>query len=398
MTALLSRDPATELCASSTARPRRLMVSAGLAALITGTMVLCPVALANSASATTATLVGYRSSAGTSGGNDNGSGSGGSDSGQSSGATTQSNANPATAQQSAGVVLINSVVTGGEALGTGIIEGSDGEIITNYHVVQGSTSIQVILPLTGQTYTAKVIGDDPTSDVAVLHINASGLTIAKVDTAVQQTATSVTAVGNAGGQNALTAATGTITAVGQTITASGDGGSSSSETLNGLYQTNADIIPGDSGGPLRDAQGDVIGIDTAASSTNGNSQKQTTAADIQGFAIPIVAALRIADQVEHGHASSTVRIGPGAFLGIELAGSTGPATIAGVVAGDPAAAAGLAAGDTITALGNTAINAAADLTNALSTYKPGQSVLLTWTAASGASQSAQVTLGSSPTN
>lgn len=359
-----------------------------------------PIALAHPASISAAALTNYQSSnravaGGTGyGGSTNGGSTNGS--GQSS-ALSQTNASAATAAQSSGVVLINSVVTGGKALGTGIVLSASGEIVTNYHVVQGSTSVQVIMPTTGKSYTATVTGDDPTGDVAVLHINASGLSVAKTDTTIEPTGAAVTAVGNAGGQNALTAATGTITATGQSITASGDGGSSSSETLNGLYQTNADIIPGDSGGPLRDGQGDVIGIDTAASSTNGSSQRQTTVADVRGFAIPIVTALRVADQIEQGRSSSTVRIGPSAFLGIELAPS-GQVTIAGVVAGDPAAAAGLTAGDTITALGNTTIFSAPDLTGALSNYKPGQSVSLSWTDTAGASQSATVTLAPSSTN
>ncbi|MEO6956960.1 MAG: trypsin-like peptidase domain-containing protein [Antricoccus sp.] len=399
---------------------RRLGVTAGVAAIVTATMVICPIALSQPASISAAAFANHqfsnradRSGAGhggtansgsTDGGSTNGSGGGGSTNGGSangsgqSSALAQTNSSAATAAQSVGVVLINSVVTGGEALGTGIVLSANGEIVTNYHVVQGSTSVQVIMPTTGKSYTATVTGDDPTGDVAVLHINASGLSVAKIDTTIEMTGTAVTAVGNAGGQNALTAATGTITATGQTITASGEGGSGSSETLNGLYQTNADIIPGDSGGPLRDGQGDVIGIDTAASSTNGSSQMQTTSADVQGFAIPIVTALRVADQIEQGRSSGPVRIGPPAFLGIELARSSGPVTIAGVVAGDPAAAAGLTAGDTITALGNTAITSATDLTNALASYQPGQNINLAWTDSAGASQAATVTLAPSPTN
>ncbi|WP_223692718.1 S1C family serine protease [Leifsonia poae] len=332
-------------------------------------------------------------------------------SGSASGAASGTSA---TAAQSAGIVTITSQMPyqGEEGAGTGMVLTSSGEILTNNHVVEDSTSLTVTVVSTGQSYSATVVGTDLTDDIAVLQLsNASGLTTAKIDTGnTVATGDGVTAVGNAGGTGSLTAATGTVAALDQTITTQSEA-TAVSETLNGLIETNADILAGDSGGPLYDANGGIIGIDTAASS--GGSQTA-------GFAIPINSALGIAQQIEAGAASSTVTIGYPAFLGVEVAatptgetgsgtasglgqlgGSTGTASIAGapiadVVSGGPAEAAGLVAGDTITAVDGAAITSASDLTAALKNDKPGQSVSITWTDSAGQSQTATVTLTQGP--
>ena len=147
----------------------------------------------------------------------------------------------------------------------------------------------------------------------------------------------------------------------------------------------------------------MIGIDTAAAQGGAT----------EGYAIPIQNALTIAGEITSGQASSTVTIGYPAFLGVEVAstdnstagygyGSSGSsasaagATISGVVSGGPAASAGLTAGDTITAVNGTAIDSAQALTTALAALHPGDSATIAWTDASGASQSAQVTLAQGP--
>jgi S1-C subfamily serine protease len=170
-----------------------------------------------------------------------------------------------------------------------------------------------------------------------------------------------------------------------------------------LIQTDADVVAGDSGGPLLDAEGEVVGIDTAASSG-------TSSSTIDGYAIPIDEALGVVQQIRSGTGTSTVQIGANAFLGVQVtgtastspgAGSSAPTTsgasVAGVVDGSPAAAAGLAAGDTITAVGSTAVGSATALSTALAADGVGDQVRITWTDTAGTSQHADVTLAASPT-
>jgi S1-C subfamily serine protease len=126
----------------------------------------------------------------------------------------------------------------------------------------------------------------------------------------------VVAMGNAEGQGAITTKPGHVTALNQSITASDEGSSTASETLTGMIQTNADIVPGDSGGPLASSAG-VIGMDTAGN--DANDQDAST-----GFAIPINTALSVARQIAGGHASSAITIGYPPFVGIFIgSGSSG---------------------------------------------------------------------------
>jgi S1-C subfamily serine protease len=335
-----------------------------------------------------------------------GSGSGGTGSGT-SGSTSTSTATdavPASTAQTAGVVTVTSDLTyeGATSAGTGVILTSDGMILTNNHVVEGSTSITVTVESTGQAYTARVVGTDKTNDIAVLQLeNASGLTPATLDTDGVAVGDAVTAVGNAKGTGNLVAAAGTVEALDQSITTQAETGITG-EKLTGLIQVDADIVAGDSGGPLVDAAGKVVGIDTAASSGT---------ADITGFAIPISKALDIVATIEAGADTSTVAIGYPAFLGVSLpsgttagtasgavsgASTASGAVIAGVIEGTPAAAAGLVAGDVVTAVDGTAVTSGDALSADLAQREPGESVTLTWTTAAGTSQSATVTLVEGP--
>ena len=318
------------------------------------------------------------------------------------------------------------------AAGTGIVLTSNGEILTNNHVIDGATSIKVTDVGNGRTYTAKVVGYDASQDVAVIQLqNASGLTVASLgDSSTVQTGDSVTALGNAGGKGGTpSVASGTVTALNQSITAS-DEGSGNSEQLTGLIETNADIQPGDSGGSLVNAYGQVIGMDTAASSgTQFQSQSQSSQTAEQAYAIPINEALTIAKQIDGGTASALIHIGGTAFLGIEsqpasqgsgdgsggsgfggsgfggsgfggFGGSQGNSTsgvaIAGTLSGSPAANAGLTEGDTITAVGGQSVSTAEDIAHALVKYHPGDSISITWVDQSGQSQTTNVTLASGP--
>ncbi len=299
----------------------------------------------------------------------------------------------------------------GEAAGTGIVLTSSGEVLTNNHVVNGATSIKVTDIGNGRTYTATVVGYDVSSDIAVIKLkDASGLETATLgnsnDAAVGQ---SVVAIGNAGGVGGTpSAATGTVTALGQDITAS-DESSGSEEQLAGLIETDADVQPGDSGGPLVNMSGQIVGIDTAGSSTfqfqSGSSQNPDSSAS-DGFAIPINEAVSIAQGIESGKSSSSVHIGTTAFLGVEVASTTGAygsqsgvsgAAVAGVVSGSPAAAVGLSMGDTITSVAGHTVSSSTSLRNVLDGFHPGQKVSITWEDASGASHTATADLASGPT-
>jgi Trypsin-like serine proteases, typically periplasmic, contain C-terminal PDZ domain len=370
-----------------------------------------------------------------------------------SGAVDQTPSDTATSTQSRGIVDIDTVLAyqGAEAAGTGMVLTSDGEVLTNNHVVEGATLITVTVVATGRTYSASVVGTDAADDVAVLKLSgASGLATASIDAnnAVNR-GDRVIAVGNAGGTGRLVSASGTVIATNQTITTQAEE-SVASETLNGLIQTDAAIVAGDSGGPLYDASGRVIGMDTAASTsgsggsggqgggygngggyggggfgnrgsgygygtsaTSGSSAADPaasggsgTASTSAGYAIPIANALSIARQIEAGRASGSVQLGSPAFLGVEvgsgsLGGYSGSQQTAGaiveqVVAGTPAAAAGLVPGDVIVKLGGATISSAADLSAALAQRAPGQSVRVVWLDATGAQQSGTVTLATGP--
>lgn len=315
---------------------------------------------------------------------------------------------------------------GAKAMGTGIVLTSNGEILTNNHVISGATSVSVTDVGNGKTYKATVAGYDESHDVAVLKLSgASGLATAVTgDSSGVATGDTVVALGNAGGHGGTPAvASGQVTALNQSVTAS-DSSSGTSENLTGMIQTNADIQSGDSGGPLVNSRGQIIGVDTAASSSyqmsggsgygrfggpgggsqgssqgaGGSGSQQTT-----GFSIPINTALSIASQITGGHASATTHIGPTAFLGLEFSADAqqggqagGGAEIAGAAQGTPAASAGLSQGDVVTSVGGQSVSSSSDIQKVLIGYHPGQKVTLAWTDAFGQSHTATVTLTSGP--
>jgi S1-C subfamily serine protease len=305
---------------------------------------------------------------------------------------SSTSASLATAKQKVGVVTIVSTLQyqNAQSAGTGMVLTSNGEVLTNNHVVNGATSIVVTVASSGKSYRANVVGTDPTEDVAVLQLsNASGLKTANVaaDSSGTKVGASVVGVGNAGGTGTLRASAGTVTALNQTITASDDGSGTNAERLTDLIQTNAPIISGDSGGPLYNSSDKIIGMDTAASAS-GRSQ---------AYAIPIENAMKIADQIESGKETATVHIGLPAFLGVSVdSTSTGGALVQNLLSGGPAASAGITQGSTITRVGGTSVTTGSGLKTALQKYKPGDSAKITWTDASGASHSATVKLGTGP--
>jgi S1-C subfamily serine protease len=318
-----------------------------------------------------------------------------------------------------GIVDINTTLNyrNARAAGTGIVLTSNGEVLTNNHVIEGATSISVTDVGNGKTYGAKFVGYDRTSDVAVLQLeNASGLrTVTLGNSSSVHVGEAVVAIGNAGGSGGTpSSAGGSLTALDRSITAS-DAGDGSSEQLTGLIETNANIQPGDSGGPLATTSGKVIGMDTAASA--GFSFEQGGSSTIQAFAIPIDTAAKIAGEIDAGTSSSTVHVGPTAFLGVSVyspvAGrgigrggfgfgqpapspTTSGARIESVVSGSPASRAGLAAGDTITSLGGQSISSPNSLTTILENKKPDASLPLVYVDASGARKTVTVRLAVGP--
>jgi S1-C subfamily serine protease len=332
-----------------------------------------------------------------------------------------------------GLVIINTTLQYDSELaaGTGMVINADGLVLTNNHVIEDSTKITATVVATGRTYPATVVGYDKTGDVALIQLrDASGLTTVPIgNSASVKIGNSVVAMGNAEGQGAITATAGQVTALDQSISASEEGSSTASETLTGMIQTNADIVPGDSGGPLTSSAG-VIGMDTAGN--DGNDQQAST-----GFAIPINTALSVARQIAGGHASSTVTIGYPPFVGIFIgsgsssspraqarrqeqqnggSGSTArcytsnsdltvPSTIApvnsgtliiGTICGSPAASAGMTGGAVITAVNGQAVGSPDDLADILSRFHPGQVISVTWVNPSGLRTTSSLHLTAGP--
>ena len=315
--------------------------------------------------------------------------------GRGSGSST-STAIAATVEQSTGLVIIDTQLgyENGEAAGTGIILTSNGRVLTNNHVIDGATTVKVTVEPTGKSYTADVVGTNATKDIAVLQLeDASGLQAADLVTGTSSVGDDVTAVGNANanGTGTLSAATGTVSALDQTITTSSEG-TATGETLNGLIEISADVVSGDSGGPVRNSAGDVVGVTTAASSGSAN---------VTGYAIPITTAVSIAKQIVAGENTAEFTIGLLAFLGVSISddpsGSSTSGAVVGQVLPDTAAAkTGLAAGDTITAVDGIDVTSGAALSKAIATHQPGDRVTIHYTDTTGASRTANVTLVKGP--
>jgi S1-C subfamily serine protease len=272
---------------------------------------------------------------------------------------------------------------------------SSGLVLTNNHVIRDATAIRVVVPSTGRSFRAHVVGYDASDDVAVLQAGgASNLkTVPLGDSAALAAGQSVTALGNAGGTGALRSASGTVTGVDRAITVGDDQGGS--ESLTGMIETNASVQPGDSGGPLLNADGQAVGMDTAASAGSGSEQASTGV----GFAIPIDKATSIASRIMRGDASATIHVGGTAFLGVEVGENTyggSGAVVTSVVPGSPADAAGLAPGDLITSVGGQAISSPTALTTIVTTEQPGALISATYVDLEGGTQTASVALASGP--
>jgi S1-C subfamily serine protease len=289
--------------------------------------------------------------------------------------------------------------------GTGMIATSNGEVITNNHVIelytQGDKTGSITVTQYGQKKAepATLIGYNATQDVALLKINgASGLrTVTFGSSGKAQVGDAVVAIGNALGLAAgtPTVTQGIVSALGRTVTAGGEG--TESESLQNLIQTDAAINPGNSGGPLIDTAGQVIGMNTAVA---GTAEDGTDAQNI-GFAIPIAEVESRIPPLQKGSTTTDT----GGYLGVDITTLTSAlrsqygftptkgAVILQVVPNSPAAKAGLAQGDVIVDLDFTPITSAETLENTVQKDKAGQSVHITYYVGSQ-KHTTSVTLGS----
>jgi S1-C subfamily serine protease len=279
-----------------------------------------------------------------------------------------------------------------------------GQILTNNHVIEGSTSIKVSIEGRSGTFDATVVGADPTDDVALIQIQGvSGLpTVTLADAMTLMVGDRVVAIGNALGKGGTPTATeGSVTALNQAITAGG--GSGSPEHLTRLIETDATIAPGDSGGPLVNSAGQVVGMITASARVGRFRPSSSN----QGYAITVNVALDVVNDIRAGRESSGVILGKTGFLGVEVEnlsqakatelglGVSSGALVAGVLSGTPAAKAGISRNSVITAIDGNSIDSADALGPALHSHDPGDTVRVTWVDGSG-SHTASVTLIAGP--
>ena len=253
----------------------------------------------------------------------------------------------------------------GGAAGTGFVISSDGVIVTNNHVVEGASKIQAQFS-DGRSLTAKVLGRDPSSDLAVIKVDGANLKAIELGDSDQvQVGDDVVAIGNALAlEGGLSVTRGIISGLHRAVSTNSGG------SLADVIQTDAAINPGNSGGPLVDSEGRVIGINTAIADP-GEAQNV-------GFAIPISQAKPIIDQLAQGKQP--------AYLGVYTtdAGSTSArqlgvtansgAVVTRISTESPADEAGIKTGDVIVELGGVKVTSSADLGNAVRRHKPDEKV------------------------
>jgi len=264
-----------------------------------------------------------------------------------------------------------------QAEGSGFVYDSDGHIATNAHVVEGANSIKVTF-WNGKTYNASLVGSDPTSDLAVIKVDAPASMIHPLqlgDSSALQVGDSVVAIGSPFGLQE-TVTSGIVSALHRSIS------SLTNFTIPDAIQTDAAINHGNSGGPLLNTAGQVVGINSQIrSDSNGNEGV--------GFAIPSDAVRSVISQlISTGKAEH-------AYLGVSIDSSASNALLAGVRSGTPAAKAGLKKGDVVTAMGGHTISTPDELASAVNSFKPGDSVSLTYER-NGQSHTVQVKLATRP--
>jgi putative serine protease PepD len=277
--------------------------------------------------------------------------------------------------------------------GAGIILTADGNVLTNNHVVAGATGPITVTLADGSRHTATVVGSSPSYDLAVLKIaGVSGLIPATLATGANpQVGQTVVAIGSPEGLTG-TVTSGIVSALNRTVTVQADNGAA--VVYNGL-QTDAPINSGNSGGPLVNLQGQVVGIDSAIASAGSQGSGQSGSIGL-GFAIPVDQAQRVAQELmATGTATKPVLGVQGNPAATTTTGATTGAQVTAVTPGSPAAQAGIAAGDVVTKVGNDAVGNFADLIARIGAAAPGSQVTLTVTTG-GTTRTVPVTLGSTP--
>ncbi|HEY8842085.1 MAG TPA: trypsin-like peptidase domain-containing protein [Candidatus Dormibacteraeota bacterium] len=292
------------------------------------------------------------------------------------------------------IVDINTITTSGQASGTGQILTSDGEVLTNNHVIDGSTSISVVIAShPGTMYKAHVIGVAPARDIALIQIEGvSGLpTVSIAASSSVKVGDPVVAIGNALGQGGPpSVTTGNVIALDQTITASE--GNGQSEQLVGMIQSDAPIQPGDSGGAIVNSAGQVVGMITAGDVQGFRSQTSTV-----NYSIPTDTAISYVDKIRSGQASSEIVYGQVGFMGVSVKDATGSgALVVTVQPGSPAEAAGISPGAVISKVGGNTITTSASLGTAIRSHKSGDRVSVTWTDQRGTHTTTMTLAGVNP--
>ncbi len=276
---------------------------------------------------------------------------------------------------------------GGGGTGSGFVLRADGYILTNNHVVAGAAStgtLTVRFP-DGRSASAKIVGRDTSYDLAVLKVDATGLTVATLGNSdgVQVGDTAI-AIGSPLGL-ASTVTSGIISALNRPVTA---GGSGDNSFINAI-QTDAAINPGNSGGPLVDSRGRVIGINSAIASTQQSSTGGQSGSIGLGFAIPINQAKRVAEEIISTGKSTHPVIG----VQVDLTYNGPGASLRSVTVGGPAEAAGLKAGDVILSVDGRSVADSTELIVAIRSHAPGETVTLGVKDGAG-SRDVKLTLGS----
>lgn len=287
----------------------------------------------------------------------------------------------------------------GTAEGSGVVLTADGEVLTNNHVVsgaqQGAQGGQISVTLAdGSSHTASVVGTSPSYDLAVIKLQGvSGLTAATLGQSGDvRVGEQVVAIGSPQGLSGTVTA-GIVSAQDRTVTAGGEG--ESPVVYNGL-QTDAPINQGNSGGPLVNLAGQVVGINSAIATSGQNAGSIGL-----GFAIPVDQARRIAQELMTNGTATKPQLGVQGAVTSSATGAateqTGGAPISTVQPGSAAEKAGLKAGDVVTKVGDTPVSNFTDLVARIGTYAPGENVTLTVTTG-GDTRTVPVTLGSTPDN